>query len=262
MNSDQKRTPALFVGHGSPMNALQDNKYTRALREFGKSLRKPRGVLSISAHWLTPQVSVTHMLRPKTLHDFYGFPDQLYQIQYPAPGDPILAEEVRSLLKDEQVVLDDTDWGLDHGTWSVLRHLFPAADIPVVQLGISIHEQPEFHLNVGRKLIGLRDRGVMLLGSGNIVHNLNRICWEEDADPFQWAIDFDEAVKNSLIQRDFAQLLTAPNSSPAGRLSVPTPEHYFPLHYITGASILDDRLEFICEGIQNASISMRTFVFR
>jgi len=256
--SQPRRMPVLFLGHGSPMNAIATNDYTKTLSDLGKKLPRPEAILAISAHWMTRGTWVTHMANPKTIHDFGGFPQALFDIRYPAPGSPALAEKIRALIPEPQILLDDGEWGLDHGTWSLLKHLYPAADIPVVQLSLDLSRSPEFHFELGKKLRSLRDDGVMIIGSGNIVHNLRVISWDEHAKPFAWSVAFDAWVKTCLDQRDFKSLVFDATKTEAGKLSIPTPEHYLPLLYILGAANDDDAITHVIEGIQNASISMRS----
>lgn len=255
----KKSLPVLFLAHGSPMNAIADNSYSRALRALGQQLPRPRAILCISAHWMSKGSWVTAMARPKTIHDFGGFPQELFAIQYPAPGSPELAAEVRSLIPTIQE--DASEWGLDHGTWSVLRHLYPAADIPVVQLSLDMGEGPRSHFDLGKKLRPLRERGVLIMGSGNIVHNLRKISWSENAPVPAWASEFDEWAKERLDARDFHALVDDALQSEAGRLSVPTPDHYYPLLYALGAAEASDSVRHVTEGMQNASISMRSVQF-
>ena len=205
---------------------------------------------------MTKESLVTTQSRPKTIHDFYGFPEALFAVQYPAAGDPGLAAELIESSTDPKIG-GDANWGLDHGTWSVLHHMYPEADIPVVQLSLPLAEKPEYHYRLGIELRKLRDQGVLVLGSGNIVHNLRTIRWETDAKPFDWALEFDAWAKEKLLQRDDQALTRDFLKTEAGRLSVPTPDHYLPLLYILGASDAKDSVSFDFEGIQNASISMR-----
>lgn len=256
-----EKMPVIFLGHGSPMNALADNTWTRALQKLGKTLPRPRALLVISAHWMTRGIWVTHMQNPRTIHDFYGFPKELFEIQYPAPGSPELAETVQGLVADPEISPDDSEWGLDHGTWSVLKHVFPEAQIPVVQLSLDIAKPPEFHYQLGQKLQALREQGVLILGSGNIVHNLRRLDWSPQAAPMAWAVEFDQWVKGRAEARDFNSLVIDYSKTEAGRLSVPTPDHYFPLLYILGAAQPQDELHFDVNEIQHGSIAMRSFRF-
>lgn len=253
--------PSLFIGHGSPMNAIEKNDYTRTIGLLGRRIPKPSAIVCISAHWLSAGTWVTHMKAPKTIHDFYGFPKALHDVQYPAPGSPAVAELIQSLIQSSSIQLDDHSWGLDHGTWSVLTHLYPEADVPVVQLSIDMAEPPSFHFELGRHLRALRDEGVLILGSGNIVHNLRQLSREPDAPPVDWALEFDDWVKRHIEKRDFLPLQTDFLATAAGRLSVPTPDHYLPLLYALGASETSDTLRFEHEGIQNGSISMRCVSF-
>lgn len=253
------RMPVLFIGHGSPMNAIDDNAYTRTLSALGKSLPRPRAILVISAHWMTEGSWVTEMPKPKTIHDFYGFPSALFDVQYPAPGSPEIAKLVRDTVVDPKVYADTEMWGLDHGTWSVLRHMYPEADVPVLQLSLYLEQPTEYHVNLGKELAKLRDKGVLILGSGNLVHNLRTIRWEPDPKPYDWALEFDEWLKQKLSDRDFNAVLHDFHKSEAGQLSIPTMEHYLPLHYILGAAHSTDELKFEYEELQNGSISMRSF---
>ena len=261
MNVESSRQPVLFLGHGSPMNAIEDNSFTRSLARLGERLGKPKAVLCVSAHWLTEGTRVTGMPKPRTIHDFGGFPEALYDVRYPAPGSPELAALVRETLGRKTVGIDDTEWGLDHGAWSVLRHLYPKADVPVVQLGIDYALPAARHFELGETLRPLRDKGILILGSGNIVHNLRRVSFDENAAPEAWAAEFDEWVKRRLEKRDYESLLADLAGAPSGALSVPTPDHYDPLLYILGASDARDKLRFEYEGIQNGSISMRSLSF-
>lgn len=256
------RLPVLFIGHGSPMNAIADNSYSRTLNALGKRLPRPKAVLCVSAHWMTEGTWVTAMPKPKTIHDFYGFPEELFAVQYPAPGSPELADFISKNCEDAQINLDREAWGLDHGTWSVLRHLYPAADIPVLQLSLHMERPSEYHFELGKKMRALRDHGILILGSGNVVHNLRKIQWDPKAPAFPWAVEFDGWLKERLEKREFQPLVDPMQSigEPA-KLSIPTWEHYFPMNYILGASTPEDALKFEYEGLENGSISMRSFSF-
>ena len=247
--------PVVFIGHGSPMNALEDNRYTRAWRAIGRGMRRPRTILAISAHWYVPRLAVTGIATPQTIHDFGGFPKALFDFQYPAPGSPALATRVQELLRPLEVTADDA-WGLDHGSWSVLAHLFPEADIPVIQLSIDRTREHRFHYQLGQQLMPLRDEGVLILGSGNIVHNLAMVKWDGPDTPYDWAARFEQVVKGKLQQRDHAPLIDYSNLDPIAKQSVPTPEHYLPLLPILGAMGDEDEISFPVEGIQMGSISM------
>ena len=257
----QMRMPTLFFGHGSPMNAIEENDFTKTLSNLGKTLPVPNAILMISAHWMTKGTLITGMDKPKTIHDFYGFPEALFSVQYPASGSPEKVKEVVNTISDPDINLDLDKWGLDHGTWSVLKHLYPQANIPVFQLSLDMTKPMLFHFELGQKLKFLRDQGVMIIGSGNIVHNLRQIRWGSSASAYDWAIDFDEWVKGKALDRDFKSLIDDPLKTQAGKLSVPTLDHYLPLLYILGASDEKDQLHFDYEGFQNSSMSMRSFRF-
>jgi 4,5-DOPA dioxygenase extradiol len=248
--------PAIFFGHGNPMNALLNNGYTGAWRDIGQQITRPRAILSISAHWYLPDTGVTLSTAPRTIHDFGGFPPELYQIQYPAPGEPALARRVQELLSPLDVTLDSS-WGLDHGTWSVLRHVYPAADIPVVQLSIDETRPAAFHFEIGKKLAPLRDEGVLIAGSGNLVHNLHTYAWGgHPHDPYNWAVRFENAAKALMIAEDFEQLVKYESLGNDAALSIPTPDHYLPLLYVLGAGQRGEPIGFPVEGVDGGSISM------
>lgn len=250
------RLPAIFLGHGNPMNALHDNAWTRGWAAIGQGVPRPKAVLSVSAHWYLPETAVTAMPKPRTIHDFGGFPKQLFQVQYPAPGDPDLARRVIELLRPLDVRAD-TSWGLDHGTWSLLCHVYPEANVPVVQLSIDESRPPAFHYNLGRQLRGLRDEGVLLMGSGNVVHNLHSYAWgRHPVEPFDWAARFDARIRELIDRRDHQALVNYEALGSDAALSIPTPEHYLPLLYILGASYEDDAIAFPIEGMDGGSISM------
>jgi 4,5-DOPA dioxygenase extradiol len=249
------RMPAVFFGHGSPMNTLERNRYTDAWRRLGESLPRPRAILSVSAHWVTRGTAVTAMERPRTIHDFGGFPRALYEVQYPASGDPALAERVRTLLAPVEVRLD-TSWGLDHGTWSVLAQVFPAADVPVVQLSLDATQPPAFHYQLARRLAPLRDEGVLIIGSGNVVHNLSRVQWADDAPAYDWALRFDARVRGCLAAREHGPLIAFAALGEDARLSAPTPEHYLPLLYIVALEREEDGVSIFNDETVMGSISM------
>ncbi len=259
--SPSEKMPVLFIGHGSPMNAIDDNNYTQTLNKLGKNIPRPNVILVISAHWMTEGSWVTAMDNPKTIHDFHGFPQELFNVQYPAPGAPETAKLIQEMTSQPKVHTDSKTWGLDHGTWSVLRHLYPTADIPVIQLSLDMSQPPLYHVNLGRQLATLRDRGVLILGSGNLVHNLRTIRWEPNAKPYDWAVEFDTWVHQNLQNRNFEAVINDFHLTSAGKLSVPTLDHYFPLHYVLGAATDKDPLTFEYEEMQNGSISMRSFRF-
>ncbi|MCU1336254.1 MAG: dioxygenase [Bryobacterales bacterium] len=248
--------PAIFFGHGNPMNALIENTYTATWRRMGLQVPKPKAILSISAHWFVAGTGVTVSTSPRTIHDFGGFPRELYQVQYPAPGDPELAKRVQNLLRPLAVELDHS-WGLDHGTWSVLRHAYPRADIPVVQLSIDEARPATFHFEVGQKLAPLREEGVLIIGSGNVVHNLHAYAWGRHApDPYDWAIRFEEQAKELMLAGENVPLIAYETLGADALLSVPTPDHYLPLLYVLGARQSTDVIKFPVEGVDGGSISM------
>lgn len=251
-----ERMPALFVGHGNPMNAITRTGYGTAWSELGQTLPRPRAILAISAHWYLDACAVTGMAHPRTIHDFGGFPRELYEVSYPAPGNPELALRVQGLLAPDRVALDQ-QWGLDHGTWSVLVHLFPEADIPVVQLSIDARQSPRWHYELGQRLRPLRDEGVLVVGSGNIVHNLQKYAWENPAvAPADWALRFEEEVRRNILADTPSQLVEYRSMGDDARLAVPTPDHYLPLLYILGMRHGDDRVGFPVTGIEGGSLSM------
>lgn len=250
------RMPALFIGHGSPMNALERNRYTEAWRALGTSLPKPKAVLCISAHWLTRGLAVTAMQAPRTIHDFGGFPQALSDVQYPAPGSPALAERVRDMLSPVSAAMD-MEWGLDHGAWSVLVHLFPDADVPVVQLSLDATQPEAFHYAVGQKLASLRDEGVLILGTGNVVHNLRRLNMQTGV-PYDWATRFEAFAKRAVTTRDHAALINWKAQGADATLSTPTPEHYWPLLPVLGTQGADESAEIVIDGIELGAISMMT----
>jgi 4,5-DOPA dioxygenase extradiol len=248
--------PAVFFGHGNPMNALAANAYTEAWRRIGEDTPRPRAILAISAHWFVPETGVTVMTAPRTIHDFGGFPPELYQVQYPAPGDPALARRVAGLLAPLPVNLDET-WGLDHGTWSVLRHAYPAADIPVVQLSIDQRAPASFHFDLGRRLAPLRAEGVLIAASGNLVHNLRAYDWGgEQRGPYDWATRFERHARALIEAGDFPALVDYPKLGADAALAIPTPDHYLPLLYVLGARQPEDLIAFPVEGVDGGSISM------
>ena len=250
------RFPSLFIGHGSPMNALENNHFSAAWTQIGQRVPKPRAILSVSAHWFVPVTAVTVNREPKTIHDFGGFPEALYQVQYPAPGDPGLARRVQELLSPVEVTLD-SGWGLDHGTWSVLRHVYPGADVPVVQLSINSYLSAASHLELGQALAPLREEGVLLIGSGNVVHNLKRYNWGDPSCPaYDWASRFEQRAKQLIQAGDCQPLVNYASLGSDAEQSIPTPEHYLPLLYVLGSKLPGDRASFPVEGTQGGSVSM------
>ncbi|HTJ26847.1 MAG TPA: 4,5-DOPA dioxygenase extradiol [Candidatus Limnocylindria bacterium] len=248
--------PAIFFGHGSPMNAIARNPYTEAWAALGAALPRPRAILAVSAHWYVPGTAVTATSQPRTIHDFGGFPRDLYAVQYPAPGDAELARRVEELLAPTPVARD-LRWGLDHGTWSVLCHVYPSAEIPVVQLSIDETQPPAFHYELGRRLGPLRDERVLIVGSGNLVHNLHSYAWgKHPVEPFDWATRFERRARRCVVAGDDAPLIDYEAFGRDALLSVPTPEHYLPLLYVLGTRRADDTVDFPVEGVDGGSISM------
>jgi 4,5-DOPA dioxygenase extradiol len=248
------RMPVVFFGHGSPMNAITPNRYADAWRAIGAALPRPRAILSVSAHWYTRGTGVTAMARPRTIHDFHGFPKPLYEVSYPAPGDPALAHRVRELAAPVDAALDQS-WGLDHGTWQVLRHAFPAADIPVVH-GIDGAQPASFHYALGRRLGPLRDEGVLVIGSGNVVHNLGLMRRGADAAPYDWAVRFNDRVRALLSAREHGPLVAYETLGEDARLSIPTPDHYLPLLYCIALQEEGEAIDFPVDGIDIGSVGM------
>lgn len=248
----------MFFGHGNPMNAVQSNPWTEAWRQIGASTPRPRAVLCVSAHWYIAHTRVTAMTQPRTIHDFGGFPQKLYDVRYPAAGDPELAVTVSELLEPTPVALDET-WGLDHGAWSVLCHVFPEADIPVVQLSIDETKPAAFHYEMGSRLAPLRDDGVLVIGSGNIVHNLHTYSWGGEAsEPFDWAARFETEARRLLLAHEHKPLVDYDTLGRDAKLSVPTPDHYLPLLYVIGGCTEGEEVTFPVQGVDGGSVSMLT----
>jgi 4,5-DOPA dioxygenase extradiol len=252
------RMPAIFFGHGNPMNAIQSNAWTEGWRAIGESIGKPRAILVVSAHWYIADTAVTAALEPRTIHDFGGFPKELYQCRYPAPGDPPLAERVAGLLAPTPVRLAD-DWGLDHGTWSVLYHAYPDADVPVVQLSIDESLPAVAHYELAARLQPLREEGILIAGSGNIVHNLHAYGWGRHVpEPYEWASAFERRARGLLLAGDHAPLIEYETLGREAAMSIPTPEHYLPLLYVLAQGQDDEPVTFPVEGVDGGSVSMLT----
>ena len=250
--------PALFIGHGSPMNTLELNGFTRGWRGVGKAIPRPRAIVVVSAHWFFGATAVTAMERPRTIHDFYGFPPELFAVQYPAPGAPDVAAEVADALKPVWCGLDRDQWGLDHGTWSVLAHVYPEADIPVVQLSINALKPLDYHVELGRKLAPLRGKDILVLASGNVVHNLRRIEWNKPDSAFDWAERFDDSVQEQVASAPDDILKVAEHSD--YELAVPTPDHFIPLLYIAGiAAESGETMQPFLKGYAMGSLSMTCY---
>lgn len=258
------RMPVLFVGHGSPMNIILDNSFTRSLAAWGKRLPKPRAIMVVSAHWLTSGTFVACTEKPKTIHDFYGFPPNLYSVNYSSPGSPHDAKSVIAAVRKTDVECDEK-WGLDHASWSVLKHIYPDADVPVFELSLDYSfndwkpKPMQYHYDLAAELSELRTEGIMIIGSGNIVHNLSMIEWNIDAPVFPWAAEFDENVKRNILDRSHGNLIRYRNMGHGAELAVPTPDHYLPMLYALALQEKSEPVTFIYEGFQHGSISMRCF---
>ena len=251
------RMPVVFIGHGSPMNALADNDFTSSLTELGKKIPKPKAILCVSAHWLSSGTFVGCDEKPEIIYDFYGFPQELYEVKYPVEGSGKFAEKTSDLLKKYGVSCGQ--WGIDHGSWTFLKHMYPKANVPVFQLSVDYGKPAEYHYEMAKLLAPLREQGVLIIGSGNIVHNLRIIDWNPDANPFDWAVEFDEKVKELLLAGKHKELIDYKSLGRSAAMSVPTNDHYLPMTYPL-ALAGKDKIEFSFEGIQNGSISMRCFV--
>ncbi|MCR9015525.1 4,5-DOPA dioxygenase extradiol [Aquiflexum gelatinilyticum] len=265
-SQDQKSThlmPALFIGHGSPMNGIADNEFSRQWSILGKEIPKPSAVLVVSAHWLTRGTFITAMEHPKTIHDFGGFPKELFEVQYPAPGNPNLAKAISDLVVSTNIEFDH-EWGLDHGTWTVVRHMYPEANIPVLQLSIDYYESPEFHYRLGKELRELRKKGVLVIGSGNMVHNLRMVAWDKLNEPefgFDWALEMNTLFKTKIGSKDHRDLINYRNLGHAGKLAIPTPDHYFPLLYLLGIQGEKEEVSFFNDKAVGGSLTMTSVRF-
>jgi 4,5-DOPA dioxygenase extradiol len=270
--ASEKPSRVLFVGHGSPMNAIQHNDYTASLALWGRTQPRPASIVVISAHWLTQGTLVSCQPQPRQIYDFYGFPEALYQVRYPCAGDPGTAKKIVELLKPEPGIRSLKSgtwniaggtcsglWGIDHAAWAVLKHLYPRADIPVVEISLDMSKPPEYHYEIGKLLQPLREENVLILASGNLVHNLELLSWQEDDEPTAWAREMDQNLKKLLLAGDHAALMNYPQSGLHAGLGIPTLDHYLPLMYVLGLQNRGDQIRFIYEGIQNATVSMRCF---
>jgi 4,5-DOPA dioxygenase extradiol len=253
------KTPVLFIGHGSPMNIIYKNEYTKSLQKLGTFLPKPDAILVVSAHWLTKGTFVCSAENPEQIYDFYGFPEELYEVKYHPPGARKVAESITTELTISNIKIND-DWGIDHASWAVLTHMYPKADIPVLEMSLDVLKNEREHYDLGKKLSYLRKQNILVMGSGNIVHNLRQVDFDEHAEPFPWAIEFDEYIKDALLHRDHDRLLRYKELSPLSRLAVPTNDHYLPFLYSVALQEEDEQIEFIHESIQNGSMSMRSFM--
>ena len=253
---NESLAPVAFIGHGNPTNAIEDNSFSRTWKTIGKQIPKPKAIVVISAHWQTNGTWITAMENPRTIHDFYGFPPPMYYQQYPAPGDPVLTNAI--VEQNPAIFSKDFDWGFDHGTWSVLKPMFPDADIPTIQISLDHTKSAEHHFDLAKKLMILRSRGVMILGSGNIVHNLSLVKFSDDA--YDWAIEFDETVRDKIDQRNFADLIKYEKLGQAAQLSIPTNEHYLPMLYVLSLLRDNEDLHYFNDITIMGSISMRSFI--
>jgi 4,5-DOPA dioxygenase extradiol len=252
---NDKPMPVLFMGHGSPMNGIEDNDFSRRWEDLGREIPKPAAVLCVSAHWYIRSTQVTAMERPKTIHDFWGFPEELSAVRYGAPGSPVLAGETSELIRKTRVGLDK-EWGLDHGCWTILRRMYPDAGIPVLELSLDSTKGPEWHYDLARELAPLRSRGVLIIGSGNMVHNLGMLDWERQDEGYDWALEMDASFKRLISRNDHAQLIRYRELTKAASLAVPTPEHYLPLLYALALKTPGDGLSFFNERAVLGSLSM------
>lgn len=255
---EDNKLPALFIGHGSPMNGIEDNEFSRTWANFGKEIPKPKAVLVISAHWLTNGTHITAMEHPKTIHDFGGFPQALFEVQYPAKGSPELAKFASELITSTTVGLDH-DWGLDHGTWTVVRHMYPDADIPVLQLSIDYNKPAQYHYDLAKQLTSLRKKGVLIIGSGNMVHNLRMVAWDKLKEPefgYDWAIEMNTLFKEKIEKNDFKSLIEYEKLGSAAKLAIPTPDHYYPLLYNIALRDSSDAISFFNDKPVGGSLTM------
>lgn len=253
-----ERMPVLFLGHGSPMNAITENEFTKGWKDAGSSIQKPNAILCISAHWETRGTFVTAMEKPKTIHDFGGFPQELFDVEYPAPGSPALAQETKDTISKTQVGLDDT-WGLDHGAWSVIKHLYPAADIPVIQMSLDYDQTPQYHYELSKQLSSLRHKGVLIIGSGNMVHNLGLMAWDKmnTSDyAFDWASEASTKMKKYITEGDYQQLINYKSQGKSFQLAIPTPEHYLPLLYALALKEENESLSLFNDKAVAGSLTM------
>ncbi len=259
-NSD--KMPVLFLGHGNPMNAIEENPFVEGFRKMGKSIQKPKAILCISAHWETKGTLVTAMQQPRTIHDFGGFPPELYQVQYPAPGSPELAKQTKALIQKTEVGLDD-HWGLDHGAWTVIKHLYPDADVPVIQMSLDHTKPAKYHFELARELATLRRKGVLIVGSGNIVHNLSKVAWNQLKSNFgfEWAIEANERMKSYIQDENFENLIKYGSQGSAFNLAIPTPEHYLPLLYVLALKNNKDESMLFNDELIGGSLSMTSLKF-
>ena len=253
------RIPVLFVGHGSPMNAIEDNNYTRTWRNIAERIPKPEVILSVSAHWYTKGTRIMNEEDPKTIYDMYGFPKELYDVSYNTAGSPRMAKVSKDMILRETEY--DNSWGIDHGTWSVLTHMYPDRDIPVFQISIDAEAPPEAHYKIGKELKSLREHGVLIFGTGNIVHNLRMVDWNKASEGFDWAYEFDEYIYENIINKNYDNILKFNELSKNARLAVPTPDHFYPLLYALGASDEDDKISVYNKSCELGSLTMTSYLW-
>jgi 4,5-DOPA dioxygenase extradiol len=253
---EENMQPVLFIGHGSPMNAIENNEFTQMLSALGKNLIKPKAILVISAHWLTKGSFVSSCLRPETMYDFGGFPKELYEVKYNSPGAPEYARITKEIVSYTNIHLDD-QWGLDHGCWSILAHLYPNADVPVFQMSLDYGKEMLYHYELAANLKALRKKGVLIIGSGNVTHNLGKIDGDENAKPFDWALEFDEKVRKNFAEQNFSELINYTQWGKISKMAHPSNDHYIPLLYTAGLYDKNEKVKFIFEGFQHGSLSMR-----
>jgi 4,5-DOPA dioxygenase extradiol len=253
------RMPVLFVGHGSPMNAIEDNDYTRSWKKIAERIPKPKAIVSVSAHWYTRGTKIMDEENPRTIYDMYGFPQELYEITYNTPGSPSLAERVRELISKETTF--DNSWGIDHGTWSVLVHMYPKRDIPVFQVSIDAYAPIEVHYQIGQELKPLREEGVLLFGTGNIVHNLRLVDWHQANKGFDWAYEFDDFIFKNIINRNHKNILNYKDLGDIAKLAVPTPDHFYPLIYILAATDEEDKVSVFNKSCELGSLTMTGYLW-
>jgi 4,5-DOPA dioxygenase extradiol len=254
-----EKIPAVFIGHGSPMNAIEDNEFTQNWRGLSKRIPRPEAILAVSAHWYTKGTKILNEMKPKTIHDMYGFPRELYEINYDSPGSPELAAKVKNLIKRESVY--DNSWGIDHGTWSVLVHMYPERDIPVIQLSIDATASPEEHYQIGKELKELREQGVLLLASGNIVHNLGAVDFSMENEGYEWAYEFDNLIKRDIINKNFNSVINYKTLGKTAGMAVPTPDHFYPILYILGSAYEEDKISVYNDKCVLGSLSMTSYLF-
>lgn len=254
----EEKMPVLFVGHGNPINAIEENEFSAGWKALGKELPKPNAILCISAHWETRGTHVTAMERPQTIHDFGGFPEELFAVQYPVPGNPALAQQTKEIVKKAMIELD-TNWGLDHGCWSVVKRIYPDADVPVIQLSLDHFQSPQWHYELAKELSALRKKGVLILGSGNMVHNLGMVNWRHPHETYDWAQEANATFKQKILDRNHQDLIDYRSLGKAASLSIPTPEHYLPMLYVLGLQEQQDEIKFFNDKTVMGSVSMTSF---